>query len=226
MKKLIQISLLLNLFLGLFCSQLSAKAYFDQKTILPNLIDRPLKVGSEEWLDDVKTIINLQKNYDSKDIDQALNEINLKPEMMVEFVDLKLTRVGYPHLYKLMDNLVDTSSSISNNAKDYWHTKRPYLMDKRIKALIPAHHNPSYPSGHTTQSYVLANILGMLIPENMQKFQDRASIIAGHRILVGMHYPHDIKGGRQLSFLIVGGLLENSEFRKDFEMAKKELGSR
>jgi len=39
--------------------------------------------------------------------------------------------------------------------------------------------------------------------------------------LVGEHFPSDIRAGKRLSLLIVGGLLQNSEFQKDFQVAKK-----
>lgn len=38
-----------------------------------------------------------------------------------------------------------------------------------------------------------------------------------------MHFPHDVKGGRQLSFLIVGSLLQNKDFLNDFAAAESEL---
>jgi hypothetical protein len=38
-----------------------------------------------------------------------------------------------------------------------------------------------------------------------------------------MHYPQDIKGGQQMALLIVGALMQNDEFKKDFDAAKLEL---
>jgi hypothetical protein len=38
-----------------------------------------------------------------------------------------------------------------------------------------------------------------------------------------MHYQNDVAGGKQLAFLIVGGLAQNKDFQDDFIEAQKEL---
>lgn len=215
--------LLIGFLVVFFGSHADAKSYLGKNIISPGLIDPPLVIGSSAWKDDVEMIIKLQEDPNPDDIKQALDERRLKPETVAEFVDPKLTRKAYPRLYKLLDNVGDTSRLICDNAKNYWHTSRPYLMDERVKTLVPPHTNMAYPSGHTTGSYTYAYVLGLLIPEKRQQFHDRAEEIAQHRILVGMHYPHDIKGGRQLAALITGGLLGSAEFHKDFKLVQKEL---
>jgi acid phosphatase (class A) len=112
----------------------------------------------------------------------------------------------------LIDRAFLTSKAVNDSAKNYWNTKRPYLMDKNIKALIKPHNNKSYPSGHTSSSYVAAHLLGLLIPEKRNQFYNRAAEIANHRILVGMHYPKDVEGGKEMALLIVGAFLENDQF--------------
>lgn len=116
-----------------------------------------------------------------------------------------------------------TSFDVADDSKKYWKTKRPFLSDKRIKALVNISETPAYPSGHTTSSFVTAKILGLLIPQKAAQFDFYAEKIANHRVLVGMHFPHDLRGGRHLGFLIVGGLLQNKDFLNDFAAAKTEL---
>lgn len=216
---------LLTIFFAAFLvsAQASAQAYFSKDIIAPTLIDLPFYTGSVEWKNEVKEIIKIQKNVNIEDIDQALEERHLKPESVAQFVDPTLTREQNPQLYKLLDRVADTSIEVTDNVKNYWNTKRPYLADKNIKALITPSNNPAYPSGHTTGSYISAHILGLLIPQKRAAFQARAEKISWHRVVVGMHYPRDLVGGRQLALLVVGALMENSDFRKDFEKAKKEL---
>lgn len=221
MKNLIRLSAFL--FIIFSYSNVNAKSYFYKNTIAPNIIDSPIKVGSKEWNDEIRTIIELQKKPDSKTLEKARSERNFKPEMVAKDVDSRLTKESYPALYELLDNVHDTSHAIYDNTKKYWKTNRPYLADKRVKSLIKSHSNHAYPSGHTAGSYTVAYVLGQLIPEHRQKFYDRASEISDHRILVGMHFPHDIRGGKQLALLTTGALFENEDFRKDFAKAKTEL---
>lgn len=65
--------------------------------------------------------------------------------------------------------------------------------------------------------------MSLLIPEKTANFDRKAESIAQHRVLVGMHFPHDIEGGKQLSLLIMGGLLQNHGFMIDLQKAQKEL---
>ena len=146
--------------------------------------------------------------------------------MMTLAVDPKLTRTEYPAVYALLDRVSETSHEVCDQAKNYWHTERPYVADSRIKALIEPHRNPSYPSGHTVSAYTLAHVLTLLMPEKTAAFYGRAEQVAQHRVLVGMHFPNDLDGGRQLALLISGTMLQKPDFQKDLKAAQQELQKR
>ena len=203
-----------------------AQTYFPAESTSPTLISAPLKEDSVEWKKEIKAIIKLQKNADKKEVEQALLERRFDAEKFVHFFDEELILQKYPKLYLLLDRSSATSRAVTDHVKNFYKTQRPYQVDKNIKELIEGHTNPSYPSGHTCKSYVLAHILAMLIPERRDEFYNRAEKIAQHRVLVGMHFQQDIKGGRELALLIVGGLLQNEDFQKDFAKAKVELGEK
>ena len=199
-----------------------AKPYFPAETVPPTLLTPPLAPKSAAWNEEIETIIALQKHASKEEINAAASERDVHPERMLETLHPEITRASNPALFVLLDRVSDTSRVVTNQAKTFWSTKRPYLSDSRVKALIDAHSNNAYPSGHTSASYCFAYVLGMVFPKERQQFIDRAETIAQHRVLVGMHYPHDIKGGKQLADLIVGGLLQNAAFRKDLAKAQKE----
>jgi acid phosphatase (class A) len=199
----------------------NAKAYFEASVISPTLIDPPLAKESEEWKNEIKHIVNLQKNASQKELKKAGAERDLTPEMVAQEVDPELTREKKPQLYYLLDRVSETSHGANRNAKFFWNTERPYIADKKVKSLIDAHASPAYPSGHTCGSYVLAHVLGLLMPEKRAKFQARAEEIAQHRVLVGMHFPHDLVGGRQMALLVVGALMENEDFQADLKKARE-----
>jgi acid phosphatase (class A) len=149
----------------------------------------------------------------------------MSPEMMTLVVSPTLTRAAYPALYRVLDRIGDTAGPVNGTAKTYWNTKRPYLSDARIKSLIPATDSPAYPSGHSAGSYVWAHALGLLLPQYREQFYARAEEIAQHRVLVGLHYPHDVNGGKLQAMLIMGALLQNSSFLKEMDAAKAELAA-
>jgi len=199
------------------------KPYFDESKISPKLIDNPALPGSQKYKREVKYVINLQRNPDIDSIDEAFAERHYKPEMVSKFVDKRLTRQKYPKLYKLLDKAYKTSKVVTSKAKHYWDLKRPYVAIKEINPLIAAHASPSFPSGHTTESYVSARVLSMIFPKKKNEFLERAKEVSDHRVLVGMHLPQDIEAGRQLSLLIIGSLVQNKHFLKDLKKAKKEV---
>lgn len=207
----------------LFTQNCYAKNYFNSEIINPILLSKPLSRSSDQFKEEVKEIIKMQKNADENEIKKANAEEKLNIDLITKTIDEKFSQQNFPATYNLLQNLMETSRANSSQAKKFFATQRPYLENKEIKALIKPHLSFSYPSGHTCASYLMANILTLLIPQKEQIFRKRAEEIAMHRILVGMHYPHDIKGGKELALLVTGALLINDDFQKDFAAAKAEL---
>jgi len=199
------------------------KPYFKGSIISPTLLKPPFPVGSNRYNQEIKDIIKMQENPNWDEVDAAFRERHFRPFMMAQDVIPKLERIKYPKLYHLLDRIHVTSKGVSNSAKKFWAMKRPYLASKDIDPLIAAHTSPAYPSGHTTVSYTMAHIMSQIFPNKREEFMARAEEIAQHRILVGMHFPKDIYGGRHLALLVVGALMDNKEFQKDFIKAKKEI---
>jgi acid phosphatase (class A) len=202
-----------------------AKPYFDVAIINPTLLDKSVALDSDERKDEIQQIIKLQKNPNAVELKQAIEEEHLKSEHVLLAVEPEMTRAKFPKTYDLLDRVLATAGAASSNAKNYWKIKRPFLTDKKIKLLVSSIGigELSYPSGHTTASYAMARVCALLIPQKSEEFFARANKIAEHRVLVGAHFPTDLKGGRQMALLVVGGLLQNAEFQKDFAAVKKEL---
>lgn len=203
-----------------------AEKYFGYESVSPLVIEKPHKPNSKEHNDQINQIITLQKNIgfdDLKEIDLALSEKQLRPETVVQYVLKNLKRDKFPKTYKLLDRVGDTSRDVNDGIKEYWKYPRPYKHSNEVQALISPSMGYCYPSGHTTGGFIYAHIMSLLIPNKSEQFYDYANQIAWHRVLVGMHYPQDITGGKQLAIFLVGGLLQNNEFLADFNEAKEEL---
>lgn len=201
-------------------------SYLDINSISPKLLSPGLVIDSKEWQNEISQILKIQKNFDLEEIDQAVEEKHLDPETITQSIDPTLTRADYPKLYHLLDRVGDTSRGVTDIIKCHWNQTRPYLADSRIKMLITPSRGGGYPSGHATGSYIYAHVMGLLIPEKREEFHNLAERISQHRILIGMHYPRDIKAGKQLSFLVVGGLTQNSDFKKDLKKAAEEIAEK
>ena len=84
----------------------------------------------------------------------------------------------------------------------------------------------SYPSGHTATAYQAGITLATLLPELAPQILARSSEAANNRIVLGVHYPLDIIGGRMTGEIAVASRWSDSKFRSSvLAPARKELVS-
>jgi len=204
-------------------NNVSAEKYFSYESISPLMIDKPFAMNSKERKDEINQVILMQENLELQEIDLALKEKQLRPETVVQYVNKSITRKKFPNLYALLDRVGDTSRDVTDNIKDHFKITRPYLIDKNVEMLISPSKGYCYPSGHSTGAYIYGSVMSLLMPDKTQKFLDYAQQISWHRVQVGMHYPQDLAGGKQLATLLIGGLSQNQEFQIDLEKARDEL---
>ncbi|MCC8907267.1 phosphatase PAP2 family protein [Curtobacterium sp. GD1] len=84
----------------------------------------------------------------------------------------------------------------------------------------------SYPSGHTTTAYQAGITLATLVPELAPELLARASEAGNDRIVLGVHYPLDIMGGRIDGEAALAARWSDTQYRTEvLEPARKELVS-
>ncbi|WP_080792457.1 phosphatase PAP2 family protein [Corynebacterium pacaense] len=98
--------------------------------------------------------------------------------------------------------------------------------------LDPAYGEPgictggSFPSGHTTDAYQMGITLATLVPELAPELLSRASEAGNNRIVLGVHYPMDIMGGRISGEATVAARWNDERYRTEvIEPARQELVS-
>ena len=84
----------------------------------------------------------------------------------------------------------------------------------------------SFPSGHTATAYEAGITLATLLPELAPEILTRASEAGNNRIVLGVHYPLDVVGGRMTGEIAVASRWSDSKFRSSvLAPARKELVS-
>lgn len=204
-------------------------------------IEPPPANSSEQTRKELEFLAKLRDTRTDKDISRyrnlagiyhSPNNFNpLDPDYDRNFSSL--FHIGSPlgdwYTYK---NLPVTAKFLSNVYRDamYYVFKmkiafnrpRPYHLDAKLDALEKPHHQ-SFPSGHSSGSFANAYIMMEIAPELKDKFIEAAEEMAISREYLGCHYPSDSEMGRLWARKFVNELFKKEKFRKDFELAKKEI---
>ena len=116
------------------------------------------------------------------------------------------------------------AEAVTDNTKDFYKRPRPYTTDPSL-ANGKLEKSFSYPSGHSTESMVLALVLADLFPDKHDAIIAEARSIGWHRVQIARHYPTDIYAGRVLAQAILKQMKKNGDFQKDFDETKAEIAA-
>jgi acid phosphatase (class A) len=130
----------------------------------------------------------------------------------------------FPKTEDFLHHVQGDAGAVVDDAKDYWKRPRPYKVDPSL-ASGKLEKSFSYPSGHSTESMVLALVLADLFPEHHDAIIGEARNIGWHRVEIARHYPTDIYAGRVLAQAIVREMKKDADFQRDFAAAKAELSA-
>jgi hypothetical protein len=83
---------------------------------------------------------------------------------------------------------------------------------------------PSYPSGHSTQSKLIAEIYGAQYPQHRQNLLKAAEECGVGRIMAGLHYPQDHSAGKYLAKRLFKALKgpEPISYDQSFDLTTKK----
>ncbi len=203
------------------------QTYVQPQFLPPQLLPPPPAEGDAAWRKQVDQVVKAQRDLSASELAAIRDEQRLHIESMTAILGPGFTRDNLPKTFALLDHVMATVGKVADADKKFWHTRRPYLTDSRVKLNAdPIDASPSYPSGHTAASRVLAEVLGMLEPDKLADLRARADAIARHRVEAGVHYPVDLDGGRMLAMLVVGSMLANDDFQDDLAAARKEIAGK
>ena len=121
-------------------------------------------------------------------------------------------------------------SESTNPSKEFFDYDRPYLVAPdefvpRDKEGGDAYDSESgaYPSGHTNQAYWQGTLLATLLPELAPQILARTAESGNFRVVMAMHYPLDVIGGRMMGQAAIAKRWADDEFRPLLEEARAEL---
>lgn len=203
----------------------AAPTYVSAQTLPPELLPVPPAEDSAAAHDQIAQVLAAQqRNIGEAELARIRNEQRMRLELMTTLLGPRFNAAELPETFAFLTHTLTDAALITEADKKFWHTRRPYLVDPKVKLLVDRiDQSPAYPSGHTAQSRVLAEVMGLLMPEKREELRARAEDIALHRIDAGVHFPVDIEGGRLLAMLITGALMRSDTFHRDLDAAAAEI---
>lgn len=188
------------------------------------LLAPPPLVDSPEQAADMAEVQAVYHAATSNDIAAAYSErkfdiFNFTPAIGGFFQSNAL-----PKTTAFFDKMQKDAENVTDKAKDYYKRPRPYTTDPGL-ANGKLEKSFSYPSGHSTESMVLALVLAELFPDKRDAIIGKARTIGWHRVEIARHYPTDIYAGRVLAQAIVKQLEKSDAFQRDLAEAKTEIAA-
>ena len=104
---------------------------------------------------------------------------------------------------KIPAKLIKESAPIILELKKYFNRLRPKVLAKKMNINMEDYEmdsmkTPSYPSGHSAQGVLIANVLGDIYPQAKSAFVKTGQNISYSRRVAHAHYKSDSKMGEQL----------------------------
>lgn len=188
------------------------------------LLAPPPLPGSPEQAADLEEVRAVYHAAASNDIALAYSQKQFSAFTFTPAIGAFFQSNNLPKTALFFDRVQTDAAAITDNAKDFYKRPRPYVTDPSlINGKLEK--SFSYPSGHSTESMVLALVLADLFPDQHDALVAEARSIGWHRVQIARHYPTDIYAGRVLAQAIVKQMEKNDAFQQDLAAARTEINA-
>jgi acid phosphatase (class A) len=186
------------------------------------LLCPPPILGSAEQLaelDEVRAVYHAASDADKQ---AAYGEKKFTVYNFTGAVGPFFVAANLPKTTAFFEKVQTDAETVTDLGKDHFKRPRPFVTDPSLENG-KLEKSFSYPSGHSTESMVLALVLADLLPDQQEAIIAHARLMGWHRVQTARHYPSDIMAGRTLALAIWQQLKQSDEYQKEFAAAKAEL---
>jgi acid phosphatase (class A) len=188
------------------------------------LLTPPPLPDSAEQAADLAEVRAVCHDAPSNDIAVAFSEKKFSAFTFTPAIGAFFQSNNLPKTTAFFERVKKDAAAVTDKAKEFYKRPRPFTVDPSL-ASGTLEKSFSYPSGHATESMVMALMLADLLPDKRDAILAEARAIGWHRVEIARHYPTDIYAGRVFAQAIVREMKKSDEFQKDFAEAEAELAS-
>jgi len=186
------------------------------------LLAPPPLPDSPEQAADLAEVRAVSRAASSADIAAANSEKKFSVFNFAAAAGPFLVESNLPKTVAFFEKVQSDAATITDQGKEFFKRPRPYTIDPSL-ANGKLESSFSYPSGHSTESMVLALVLADLLPDKREAIIAHARQIGWHRVQIARHYATDIYAGRVLAQAIVKQFKKSEAYRSDFSAVEAEL---
>jgi acid phosphatase (class A) len=188
------------------------------------LLAAPPLPGSPEEAADLAEVRSVCRAAPGNEVSDAMAERKFSVFTFAPAVGDFFRPGNYPKTGQFFHQVQKDAANATDDAKEIWKRPRPCVLDPTL-AAGKLEKSFSYPSGHSTESMVLALLLADLFPGKRDAILAEARRIGWHRVEIARHYPTDIYAGRVFARAIVREMKKNPAFQANFAAVKAEIAA-
>jgi acid phosphatase (class A) len=198
--------------------------YLGQIIDLTELIPPPPPPNSYEQRVDLGDVIEMQEKRNDTQIQRAIADNVLSIYRFEDVLGAKFKRENLPVMDAFMEKAQADARAILIAAKNVLQRPRPAAASKDVLALGGTPRLPTaYPSGGVVFTTLAAIVLSKMVPEKRFELSERNREYAVNRVVLGQHFPRDIRAGEIAGTVIAYALMETPAFMRDLQAARAEL---
>jgi acid phosphatase (class A) len=188
------------------------------------LLAPPPLLDSVEQAAEMETVRSVYHAASDDDKNAAYAEKKFSVFNFTNAVGAWFVETNLPKTAAFFEKVQLDAETVTDLGKDFFQRPRPFTTDTNL-ANGKLEKSFSYPSGHSTESMVLALVLAEALPEKHDAIIAHARLMGWHRVQIARHYPSDIFAGRTLAQAIARQFKSSTEFEKEFAEAKAEIAA-
>jgi acid phosphatase (class A) len=198
--------------------------YLGQIIDLTELIPPPPPPSSDAQRSDLADVIEMQETRTEAQVQRAIADNVLSIYRFEDVLGPKFKRENLPVMDAFMEKAQADARAILIAAKNALQRPRPAAASKDVLALGGTPRLPTaYPSGGVVFTTLAAIMLSKMVHEKRFELSERNREYAVNRVVLGQHFPRDIRAGEIAGTVIAYALMEAPAFMQDLQAARAEL---
>jgi len=198
--------------------------YLGQIIDMTELIPPPPPPDSEAWKQDLAGVLEMQESRNELQVGRAIADNVLSIYRFADVLGAKFNRANLPVMDAVLEKAQADARAILIAAKNALQRPRPAAASKEVLALGGTPRLPTaYPSGGVVFTTVTTIMLSRMIPEERFALSERNREYAVNRVVLGQHFPRDIRAGEIAGTVIAYALMQTPAFMQDLQAARAEL---